>query len=165
MNVSGGGCTSIGLAHDDGVDESKLKIDRRTQRPGRNNLTVAEASTPVDYGDRQVLRQRPVLQAIVHDDGADLASAQFDRTRSRRAIVADHCRSDAGEQQRLIPEAPCGAWGILHPGGTRFASAVATRQKYGVQTALEQQTPDSDRQRRLAGAPGREVADADHGKT
>ena len=108
VHAGRGRAVLLGLAHDDGVDEPELEIERRTQGTGRNDLAVAEAPPAVDHRDRQVLRQRRVLQAVVHDDGADLAPARLDGARARGAIAGNERRSDAGEQQRLIAEAAGG---------------------------------------------------------
>ena len=56
------------LVDDDGVGQLELELERRPQRACRHHQAVAEAAAAVDDGDRQVLGQCRVLQAVVHDD-------------------------------------------------------------------------------------------------
>ena len=92
----------------------------------------------VDDGDRQVLGQRRVLQAVVHDDGADLAPARLDGARARGAIAGHERRARRGQAAAARRRSGRGA---TRPSSTqtgpRVASAVAARKKTGGHAALQ----------------------------
>ena len=41
-------------------------------RSSRNDATVAERAAAIDYGNRQILGELGVLQAVIHDDRPDI---------------------------------------------------------------------------------------------
>ena len=148
------------IAHDDGVDEADLELERRAQRAGGDHLAVADPALSVDQRNRQILGNRCILQAIIHDDDARLAAARLDGDDARAPVVRDERRRDAGKQQRLISVKPRGAGRDLDPCRPGRAPTVAACQEDGPLAAREQQPGDVNGKRRLARAAGREIADA-----
>ena len=48
----------------------ELRVERRAQRTGRKHASIADAAPAIDDGDGEVLGQRGILQAVIHDDDA-----------------------------------------------------------------------------------------------
>ena len=88
--------------HDKGLRARHLHVEGRAQGTGRNHPAVADAATTVDHEDREILDQRRILKAVVHnDDGGAIAS----RHRCARDALARH---DGGreprQQERLVAD-------------------------------------------------------------
>ena len=85
----------------------------------------------------------------------------LDGARAGPAVAGDQRRRGAGEQQRLVADV-AGHVGLgIHPVGPRQAPAVAARQRHRLVARRLQALAQMDDERRLAGAAGREIADAD----
>ena len=105
--------SSLRLPDDDCIDKAELEFHRCAQRSRRDHLAVAEPARAVDDGDGEILGQRRVLQAVVHDDGADFAAARLQhedaglavarRRASARRARAAAARRRSGARLRARP--------------------------------------------------------------
>jgi hypothetical protein len=75
-----------------GIDQIELEIERRPQRAGRHDTTIADAACAVDHGKGEVLGEAGVLQAVVHDDDVDGGEPCGNRTRTPCPVAADEGR-------------------------------------------------------------------------
>ena len=136
-------------------------MQRRSERSGRHRQAIAEATAAVDHGNSQVLGEPGVLQAVVHDDDGDGMRPRLDRMRPRSAIARDQRRHNSSEQQRLVADVT-GHVGLgIHPIGPRQAPAVASGERHRLMPRCPHALAQMNGKRRLAGAAGREVANAD----
>ena len=102
------------------------------------------------------------MQAIVQDNNA---GARRDRgLRGKAPVARDETGRDAGEQQRFVAD----RLGRVHIGvdgdnAGAARAAIATRQKRDAFAHPKQQTGDRNGGRRLAGAAGDKIANANDG--
>ena len=134
----------------------ELGFERRPQRASREHPAIADAAAAVEHRDDEVLGERRVLPAVVHDDG--VGSGLRRRRGARRAIMGDDGGGDAGEQQRLVADIGGGLRVDPHRPGE--PSAIAAREKERAVACPDENMRDSDGGRRLAAAADGEVADA-----
>ena len=76
------GCAAAVADHDQRLRAIELRAERRAQRPGRDHAAVADAAPRIDHEDGEILGQRRVLEAVVHDD-----DARAGRDRRLRALA------------------------------------------------------------------------------
>ena len=131
------------IAHDNGVDEAELELQRCTQRAGGDDLAVADARAcrrPAAM-DRSLASGR-VLQAVVHDDDAWVAAARLDGDGRRRAGRAPRRSVRRREQQRLVAVQLPLPRRVIDPSRARAAAAIAARQEHGPLAARDQRLGD-----------------------
>ena len=145
---------------DERVGERPLRRKRRPQRSARQAEPVADPRLAVDDGERQILAQRRVLQAVVHDD--DAGAARSAEARAGGPVARDHGRRHPGEEQRLVADIGRAVPGRVDQNRAGEPAAIAAAEEGGRGAELLQHAREGERGRRLAGAAGREVADADH---
>ena len=86
---------------------------RRARSPVRTGSRNGPAGTTlhcrnrfaIDDDQRQILRQRKILMAVVHDD--DVGAMLVRQRRARRAVARDDGRRGAREQQWLVADFAC----------------------------------------------------------
>ena len=150
----------VAADHDQRLHVRRLRRERRAQGAGGNAEAVAEAALPVDHGEGEVLRQRRVLQAVVEHE--DLGPRLDRHRRAPDAVRSDPARRDPREQQRLVADRPRVMDGRIDLDGIDpLHAAVAARKKRDPAALADQHPRERDRRRRLAGAAGDEIADAD----
>ncbi len=109
------------------VGARPLRGKRRAQRSGREAQAVADARLAVDDGDRQILGERRVLQAVVHDDDARAARDGEPRAgRAGRARRRSGRRARAGAARRRRRRAVAGRVDQNRPGE---AAAIAAGEE------------------------------------
>ena len=90
--------------HQQRVGARELRVERRPQRPGGKHPAVADAAPAVDHRDREILGQRRILQAVVHDDDAGAGSSRgLARPRRGRAPRRSARRAPAAAARRRLP--------------------------------------------------------------
>ena len=149
---------SGGEQHDRvGAGEAAAQIF--AQRPGRDHPAVAKAIIGVDDEQRQSLGDRRVLKPVVEQDRL---GAGFDRGGDTGGAVArDPARRARGEQQRLVADLAASCVGD-RPAPARQSAAIAARHDVHGNAARGEPVGERQRHRRLAGAAGDQIADADH---
>ena len=150
------GSSARGTDHQHGVGMIELGFERRPQRTGREHPAIADAAAAVEHRDDEVLGERRVLPAVVHDDG--VGSGPRRRRGARRAIMGDDGGGDAGEQQRFVADRVGGL--PVDPHRTGKLSAIAAREKERAVARRDENMGGGDGGRRLAAAADGEIADA-----
>src|SRR5262245_7423404 len=117
------------LVDDDAIGELELHRQCRPQWPGRHDAAIADAAAPVNNGDAEILGQRRILQAVVHDDDGGRIGSALDGLRTEAAVAGDQRWHQTREQQRLITDLAGAIDPRIDPVGTRQATAVAARQR------------------------------------
>ena len=151
---------AVALADDQQrVGALKLRVERRAQRPGREHAAIADAAAAVDHGHGEILGERAVLQAVVHDD--DAGALRLRQRGAGDAVARDDGRRRAREQQRLVADLGRAVRVRLDPFRSGDAAAIAAGEEEHVLAGRGQHLRDGDGGRRLAGAAEGEIADAD----
>lgn len=88
----------------DQVCKRRLNIEWCAQGACRNDEPVANAAFRIDERDSKILRERRILQAVVHDDDGAFRSHALDHFRAFAAIARDDRRRSTGKKQRLVPD-------------------------------------------------------------
>ena len=88
--------------HQQRVGARELRIERRPQGSGRKHARIAEAAPSVDDRQGEILGERCILQAVVHDDDAGAGRARG--LRASDAVARDDGRRHARQQQRLVAD-------------------------------------------------------------
>ena len=139
----------------------KLRGQGRAQRAGGKYAPVADAAARIDHGQRKILRQRWILQSIVHDDErrrpcvrANAAPA----TRSRATTVG----ADVREQKRLVADLGGNVAVSIHKLRAGDVSAITAAETKRVLAGVREHSCERHHGRCLAGAAEREIADAYH---
>ena len=150
------------LAHDQQrIGAIELRVERRAQGAGRKDATIADAAAAVDDRDGQVLHQRRILQAVIHDD--DAGALRFRQRRAGDAVARNDRGRHARQQQRLVADLR-GVIGMgvhkLRAGG---AAAIAAAETKHPLAAFDEHFGERHDQGRLAGAAEGEISHAQHG--
>ncbi len=138
----------------------KLQVERRPQGTCRKHTSVADAALGVDHGQREILFQRRVLQAVIHDDdGCALRPGQG----GARHAVARHDRGRHPRQQQCLVT-DLGRMIIVRIDQFRSGDAapIAAAETEWLLTRLSQRLRQSYHCRRLAGPAQCEIADTEH---
>ena len=101
----------------DGMRPRKLRLERRAQGPGGKDATVADAARAVHHQNGQVLGERWVLKAVVHDHDAGAACTR--EIRAQDAVARHDRRRKACQQQRLVADLAA----VCRAGSTRTGPA------------------------------------------
>ena len=109
----------------------------------------------------EVLGQRRVLQAVIHDDDAGRVRHRLDGPGPGSAVAGDQCRRRAREQQGLVAHV-VGRVCIADPMRSGVPPAIAAGERNGMLASRLQTFAQVHHQRCLAGAAGGEIAGADH---
>jgi len=130
-------------------------------RAGRQHLPVAEAAIAVDHNQGDVLGNRRILKAVIHQDHAGaLRPCQGD---ARDAVPCDHHRLGPRQHQRLVADVNRRVPRRIDLDRTAQATAIATAQHDRSLAEVAQQVCQRQHRRSLAGTADMIVADADHG--
>ena len=151
----------VALEQNEGVDKLSLGRHGGPKRPGGNTKAVAKGRAGVNDGKLQILGEARILQAVVHDQDI---GAVMDRLFGRgKAVGKDVAGRDARQQQRLVSDLFGAVRVDIDPerDGLRPA-AIAARKKRHAPARLQKLFRDRQRRRRLAGAAGDKIADANH---
>ena len=91
----------VALAHDEQCIRScKLRIQWRTQGAGREHAGIADPAPCIDDGQREILGQRGILQAIIENDHACALRAR--KFGADDTITRNDCRRRARKQQSFV---------------------------------------------------------------
>ena len=138
--------------------------DGLAQGPGRDHALVAEAVAAVDDDECQILRERRILEAVVHHDAA--GARRDGGAGAGRAIARDPRRRHLGEQQRLIADGSRIVAGRIDADGPRRAPAIAAREEMRIAPRRGEHARQRQRHRRFPRAADADIADANdrHGR-
>ncbi len=90
------------MVGDNRIGQAELEVQRRAQRSGRYDPTIAEPAPAVDDSQDQILGQRRVLQTIIHDDGIAPGAGGLDGARTGGTVPRHQRRRLTRQQQWLI---------------------------------------------------------------
>ena len=141
--------------------------ERLAQHAAGKDAGVAPWRATLDHEDLEVLRERPVLEAVVeHERGR---AEPLDRDAAGLVAILAHHHRDAGqalgEQQRLVAGgARVGphAFAVRHDVHAAGHAPVAAAHHRGHRAQLLQRAHHELHRRGLAAAAEREIADRDH---
>ena len=152
----------VAADHDQRLHERRLRRDRRAQRAGGNAEPVAETLLAVDDREGEILGELGILQPVVEDEDARRPPRPPARAACTRSAPTQHGATRASSSGSS-PTDPRVVDGRDRPGcgSDALLSAVAARQKRHALAVGDQHLRERDRRRRLAGAAGDEIADAD----
>ena len=91
-----------GADHHHGTRARQSRRDGFAQRPGRDHAAIADAVAAIDHHQRDIVRERRILEPVIEQQQIGAGSDR--RTRRRNAIRADPARRCGSEQQRLIAD-------------------------------------------------------------
>jgi len=128
-----------------------------------NSSAIADGAASVEDGDRERFFEIGVLQSVVHDDdiGAQ-RRMRFDEACACGAVAGDDDGAIARDQAGLVADAGGGVMIAIDEMRPFGGAAVAAREYHGCVTTRPEAGYDFAHKRRLAGAAGGEVSDADH---
>ena len=160
------GCRQVARAvavadHQERIGALKLRCKRRAQGPGGKHASVAEPAPGVDHGQRKILGERGILQAVVHDDDAGAGRQPRPRapaTRSRATMVGATRASSSASSPTSAARIGMGI-DELRPGQAAAIAAAQTKHPFAGSCSHFRKP---QRGRRLAGPAKREIADAQH---
>ena len=149
--------------HDqDRVRHGGLEGEGSAKRAERKNAAGTESRPAVDDDEAEILRERWILKAVIHDDR--IGGQRFEEPCSGGPVPAHGRGRRRGQQQRLVAHAR----GIVDADVDRMraalASAIAAREKGRAAARLAKQGGELQRNRRLARAAHGEIADANDGQ-
>ena len=139
------------------MDAIQLRFKRCAQGACREYTPVANAAAPIHDRYGKILRDRGVLESVVHDNRIGLPFHGCMHT--RRAVTRHDGRCDAGEQQRFV--AHIDGTLMVDPNRARDPAAIATRQKERTAAQFQHEPGERDGGGSLTGTAQREIADAD----
>src|SRR5262245_8461771 len=113
--------------HDQRLRAIKLQIQRSTQRSSRNDAAIADAAAAVDENKAQVLGERWILKAIIHND--DACSGGTCECRSSDAVARAHGRGKPRQENRFTADIGSPVQRRIDAHRTGQATAIAAAQK------------------------------------
>ena len=151
----------IALADDEQCIRSReLRIQWRAQGAGREHAGIADPAPCIDDGQREILGQRRILQAIVENDHACALRARKFGTGD--TIACDDCRRRARKQQSFVANLRGTVGAAIHQFRSRLGAAITAAEAKRAPAAVGEHLCEHDDGGRLAGAAEREVAHAQH---
>jgi hypothetical protein len=148
--------------HDDQrIGARQLRLQRRTQGAGGKHKAIAEPTITVDHDQRSILRDRRILETIVHQDHAGAL-----RPCQRHAVdaVARHRNRQVGSKHQGLVANVSGAVArrIDHDRTTK-PPAIAAAEHHRRLVQLAQNLGEREHRWRLAGAADVIIANTEHG--
>ena len=146
--------------HDERVGMADLRRERRAQRPGREDEAVADPALRVDDDEGEILPERRILEAVVHDH--DIGAELGEELRTGRAVDGDHGRRELRQEQRFVAHLLGGVNSDGNAKRPALPAAVAAREEARIELQLAANARHFERGRRLSRSADDEVADADN---
>ena len=146
----------------DGIGAGQALRHRLAQRARRNLIAVAETGFRIHHDQRQVLGDRKILMAVIHDDDG---GAFFFRQPRPGGTVARHDGGGGARQQQGFIAHHRGAVAARSQSRAAFAATITAGEEIGFVTACAQHLGKGDGDGSLAAAAGGEIADTDHGQS
>ncbi len=122
-------------------------------------MAISDPRVPVDYRDGEGLPETRILQAVIQQD--NFGPRAYCLEGAGRPLQRHPGRGDPGKKQRLVADLLRGRFERIDEQGAPLLAAVAAGDDVNIVAALFEVLGQRDRHRGLAGAAGRQVADAD----
>lgn len=141
--------------HQQRIGLLELCGQRRAQRSGGKYAPITDAAPSVDYGKREILHQRRILQSIIHDD--EVGTLRVRKRCTGDAIPCDDGRHYTRDQKRLVANFGGNGCMSIHKHWTCDIPAVAAAETDWTLASIRQQSCEHHDRRRLTCAAKREI--------
>ena len=102
-NIVAASIAAVRSKYNDGVRHAGLEAERGAKGPQRKNAPRSNSRAGVDDDEAEILLERGILEAVIHDDGIE--PQRFEEAGAKRPVAADNRGGGLCQKQRFIARA------------------------------------------------------------